>query len=115
MDVITGKTRPDSGSVFLGQDIDLLKHDEAEIARLGIGRKFQKPTVFPALSVHENLTLALERALNYIAAAGATLTDHSEVAADELRLAQVALGEVTGEFTSDDLLGEIFSSFCIGK
>lgn len=58
---------------------------------------------------------ALERSLAYIDAAGAELADRSEVAADELRLAQAALGEITGEFTSDDLLGEIFSSFCIGK
>jgi len=59
MDVITGKTRPDSGSVFLGQNIDLLAHDEAEIARLGVGRKFQRPTVFPYQSVSDNLGLAL--------------------------------------------------------
>jgi urea transport system ATP-binding protein len=59
MDVVTGKTRPDTGSVFLGQRIDLLRHDEAEIARLGIGRKFQKPTIFPAQSVRDNLALAV--------------------------------------------------------
>ncbi|NOT85064.1 MAG: urea ABC transporter ATP-binding protein UrtD [Methylococcaceae bacterium] len=59
MDVITGKTRPDSGSVFFGQTIDLLKMDEAAVARAGICRKFQKPTVFEALSVFENLELAL--------------------------------------------------------
>ena len=58
MDVVTGKTRPDSGSVFLGQSIDLLQHDEAQIARIGIGRKFQKPSVFPEQSVRENLVLA---------------------------------------------------------
>ncbi|MDH7942345.1 urea ABC transporter ATP-binding protein UrtD [Pseudohongiella sp. SYSU M77423] len=59
MDVITGKTRCDSGQVWFGQTIDLLKHDEAAIARLGIGRKFQKPTVFEALTVYENLELSL--------------------------------------------------------
>ncbi|MCX7087020.1 MAG: urea ABC transporter ATP-binding protein UrtD [Methylococcales bacterium] len=59
MDVITGKTRPDSGSVFFGQTIDLLKMDEAAVAQAGICRKFQKPTVFDALSVFENLELAL--------------------------------------------------------
>jgi len=59
MDVITGKTRCDSGQVYFGQTIDLLRHDEASIARLGIGRKFQKPTVFEALSVFENLELSL--------------------------------------------------------
>ena len=59
MDVITGRTRPDSGSAWLGQRIDLLREDEATIARLGVGRKFQKPSVFPCLSVRENLALAI--------------------------------------------------------
>ena len=58
MDVITGKTRPDSGSVYFGQRIDLLKQAEHQIARGGIGRKFQKPTIFEALSVFDNLELA---------------------------------------------------------
>jgi urea transport system ATP-binding protein len=60
MDIITGKTRPDSGTVFFGSTIDLLRFKEAEIAQLGIGRKFQKPTVFEQLSVFENLELALK-------------------------------------------------------
>lgn len=60
MDVITGKTRPDSGTVFFGQTINLLTLDEPEIAQAGIGRKFQKPSVFDALSVLENLELALK-------------------------------------------------------
>ena len=59
MDIITGKTRPDSGQVFFGSTIDLLRHREAEIAAMGIGRKFQKPTVFEQLTVFENLELAL--------------------------------------------------------
>ncbi len=59
MDIITGKTRPDAGTVFFGSTIDLLRYSEAEIAQLGIGRKFQKPTVFEQLSVFENLELAL--------------------------------------------------------
>jgi urea transport system ATP-binding protein len=58
MDVITGKTKPDTGSIWFGQRIDLLKRSEHQIARGGIGRKFQKPTVFEALSVFENLELA---------------------------------------------------------
>jgi urea transport system ATP-binding protein len=62
MDIITGKTRPDSGSVFFGSTIDLLRHREADIAQLGIGRKFQKPTVFEQLTVFENLELALNTA-----------------------------------------------------
>ena len=60
MDVITGKTRPDSGSAFFGSTIDLLKRRESEIAQIGIGRKFQKPTVFEQLTVFENLELALK-------------------------------------------------------
>ncbi len=60
MDIITGKTRPDSGSVFFGSTIDLLRHTEPEIAQLGIGRKFQKPTVFEQLTVFDNLELALK-------------------------------------------------------
>ena len=60
MDIITGKTKPDSGQVFFGSTIDLLRHNEPEIAQLGIGRKFQKPTVFEYLSVFENLELALK-------------------------------------------------------
>ncbi len=59
MDIITGKTRPDSGTVFFGSTIDLLRYKEAEIAQMGIGRKFQKPTVFEQLTVFENLELAL--------------------------------------------------------
>ena len=59
MDIITGKTRPDSGTVFFGSTIDLLRYNEPEIASLGIGRKFQKPTVFENLSVFENLELAM--------------------------------------------------------
>lgn len=59
MDVITGKTRPDTGTVFFGQTIDLLKLDEPAIAQAGICRKFQKPSVFDKLSVFENLELAM--------------------------------------------------------
>ncbi|RTL33860.1 MAG: urea ABC transporter ATP-binding protein UrtD [Burkholderiales bacterium] len=59
MDCITGKTRPDSGRLFFGSNLDLRTMNEAGIARAGIGRKFQKPTVFEALTVAENLELAL--------------------------------------------------------
>jgi urea transport system ATP-binding protein len=59
MDVITGKTRPDQGRIVFGADIDLTKLDEPAIARLGIGRKFQQPTVFETLTVRDNLLLAL--------------------------------------------------------
>jgi urea transport system ATP-binding protein len=60
MDVITGKTRPDAGTAFFGQTIDLTQLSEAEIAHAGIGRKFQKPTVFEQHSVFENLELAMK-------------------------------------------------------
>ena len=60
MDVITGKTRPDTGSAFFGQTIDLTHLSEAQIAQAGIGRKFQKPTIFEQHSVFENLELAMK-------------------------------------------------------
>jgi len=60
MDIITGKTRPDQGRVLFGQHQDLTALSEAAIANLGIGRKFQKPTVFTRHSVFENLELALK-------------------------------------------------------
>src|SRR3954453_18181209 len=59
MDVVTGKTRPDAGQVVFGDDTDLTRLDEPAIAALGIGRKFQKPTVFESHSVWDNLLLAL--------------------------------------------------------
>ena len=59
MDVVTGKTRPDDGDVFFEGAHDLSKLDETEIAMLGIGRKFQKPTVFEMHTVNDNLLLAL--------------------------------------------------------
>src|SRR4051794_16289854 len=60
MDVVTGKTRPDSGDVYFdGGGFDLTTLDEADIAELGIGRKFQKPTVFEMHTVEDNLLLAL--------------------------------------------------------
>lgn len=60
MDVITGKTRPDSGSVYFGQTINLLEMDEPAIAQVGICRKFQKPSIFENLNVFENLELAMK-------------------------------------------------------
>jgi urea transport system ATP-binding protein len=60
MDVITGKTRPDTGRAFFGQTIDLTRLAEAQIAHAGIGRKFQKPTIFEHHSAFENLELAMK-------------------------------------------------------
>ncbi|MGH8377125.1 MAG: urea ABC transporter ATP-binding protein UrtD [Pseudomonas sp.] len=59
MDIITGKTKPDTGDVYFNGTVDLTGHDEADIAMLGIGRKFQKPTVFESHTVEDNLVLAL--------------------------------------------------------
>jgi len=60
MDIVTGKTRPDEGEVFFDGRVDLTRHDEAEIAMMGIGRKFQKPTVFESHTIEDNLMLALK-------------------------------------------------------
>jgi urea transport system ATP-binding protein len=60
MDIVTGKTRPDEGEVFFDGAVDLTRHDEAEIAMMGIGRKFQKPTVFESHTVEDNLVLSLK-------------------------------------------------------
>jgi urea transport system ATP-binding protein len=60
MDIITGKTRPDNGTVYFGQTLNLLRMTEPEIANSGIGRKFQKPTVFENHSVFENLELSMQ-------------------------------------------------------
>ena len=60
MDVITGKTKPDVGDVYFAGTIDLTELDEAAIAQLGIGRKFQKPTVFESQTVEDNILLALK-------------------------------------------------------
>ena len=61
MDIVTGKTRPDKGQVLWGEKSQsLLKLSEAQIARAGIGRKFQRPTVFEDQTVAENLTMALK-------------------------------------------------------
>jgi urea transport system ATP-binding protein len=73
MDVITGKTRPDTGDVLF-RGIDLTRMDEPAIARLGIGRKFQKPTVFEQLTVWDNLLLSLKGARGPFAMLFARLT-----------------------------------------
>lgn len=73
MDVITGKTRPDSGKVTYDQNVDLMGLSSVEIARAGIGRKFQKPTVFEALSVMENLEIALKMDKSVLTCLRATL------------------------------------------
>jgi urea transport system ATP-binding protein len=75
MDVITGKTRPDAGRAFFGQTIDLTRLSEPQIAHAGIGRKFQKPTVFERHSVFENLELSLKTDKSVHASLFAVLDD----------------------------------------
>ncbi len=78
MDIVTGKTRPDSGSVTWGErSVSLLKLSEAQIARAGIGRKFQRPTVFEDQTVAENLVLAAKSRRGPIAALQFALSDRS--------------------------------------
>jgi urea transport system ATP-binding protein len=77
MDVITGKTRPDSGRVILGKDLDLLHLDEPAIASAGIGRKFQKPTVFERHLVWENLELAMKTEKRWYQSLHAKLTSET--------------------------------------
>jgi urea transport system ATP-binding protein len=84
MDVITGKTRPDSGEVHFGDAHDLTRLSETEIANAGIGRKFQKPTVFRNHSVFENLELALKADKRVLPTLRARRTAAQEARIDEV-------------------------------
>jgi urea transport system ATP-binding protein len=84
MDIITGKTRPDTGTVLFEDAIDLTKKDEADIAQLGIGRKFQKPTVFESHTVWDNLELALNRDRGVFATLFYTLSAEDEARIEEI-------------------------------
>ena len=84
MDIITGKTRPDAGTVFFGSTINLLRHKEPDIAQMGIGRKFQKPTVFEKLTVFENLELALKTNKDVVPAVFFRLDDEQSGRIDEM-------------------------------
>lgn len=103
MDIVTGKTKPDSGVVKWGaKSIDLLAMDEAEIAQAGIGRKFQRPTVFEDQTVFENLLLALKndrrvfRVLGYKRSKEAD--EQVETLADNIGL-EAHLGRLAGELS----------------
>lgn len=102
MDVITGKTRPDSGTARFGPDLNLLAMSEPEIAQAGIGRKFQKPTVFEQLTVFENLELALAGDKSFLKTLFARLT-----AAQQKRIYQVL--EIIGLEEHQGSLGRILS------
>ena len=92
MDVITGKTKPDKGDVLFDAKVDLTKLDEAKIANLGIGRKFQKPTVFEHLTVFENLELALKTERGTFATLFFHLTGQQAKRIDEI-LGVIGLGD----------------------
>ncbi len=100
MDVITGKTRPDKGKVVFGEDTDLTRLDEPAIASLGIGRKFQKPTVFEQHSVWDNLLLALagERAPRFALWARETAGERARI---EEILATIRLAEARRRLAGD--------------
>jgi urea transport system ATP-binding protein len=103
MDIVTGKTRPDSGSVTFGDPaIDLLKLSESQIAQAGIGRKFQRPTIFENQSVSDNLLMALKARRSPFAALSYRRND-----ADTERVAAIAaevglldaIGRMAGELS----------------
>ncbi|MGB3255557.1 MULTISPECIES: urea ABC transporter ATP-binding protein UrtD [Buttiauxella] len=84
MDVITGKTKPQSGRAFYDQSTDLLRLEPADIAQRGIGRKFQKPTVFEALTVFENLEIAQKTDKSVWASLRAKLNSEQRDRIDEM-------------------------------
>ena len=100
MDIITGKTRPDKGDVYLHGDIDLTRHDEAEIASLGIGRKFQKPTVFESHTVFDNLKLSIKADRSVFACLFHALTTEEASRIDEV-LTTIRLTELRDEMAGN--------------
>jgi urea transport system ATP-binding protein len=102
MDVITGKTRPDSGTVWFGDKLNLLALSEPEIAQVGIGRKFQKPTVFEQLTVFENLDLALAGGKSFLNTVFAKRT-----AAQQKKIEEVL--DIIGLADQHELPGRILS------
>lgn len=84
MDVITGKTRPDHGTAWFGDGIDLLQLSEPQIVAAGIGRKFQKPTVFEQLTVFENLELALAGSRSFLKTLRARIAPAQKQRIDEV-------------------------------
>ncbi len=102
MDVITGRTRPESGKAWFAQRIDLLELSEPEIAQAGIGRKFQKPTVFEQLTVFENLELALAGGKSFMKTFLARLT-----VSQYKRIGEVL--EIIGLVEQRQVLGKVLS------
>jgi urea transport system ATP-binding protein len=102
MDVITGKTSPDSGTAWFGDGIDLLKMSEPQIVASGIARKFQKPTVFEQLTVFENLELALAGTRSFLKTFRARISP-----AQHQRIAEVL--EIIGLTAQRESLGRILA------
>jgi urea transport system ATP-binding protein len=102
MDVITGKTRPDSGTAWFGRELDLLRMSDPEIAQSGIGRKFQKPTVFEQLTVFENLELSLAGTKTFLKTFFARINAAQRAKIDEVL-------EVIGLAGQRDVPGRILS------
>ncbi|WP_417687513.1 urea ABC transporter ATP-binding protein UrtD [Roseibium sp.] len=100
MDVITGKTKPDSGEVFFDGVVDLTGEDEASIAELGIGRKFQKPTVFESHTVWDNLELALKAPRGPFATLFHVITGGEKKRIEEL-LELIRLGDKRDELAAN--------------
>ena len=100
MDIVTGKTKPDSGDVLWDGEVDLTTLDEADTARLGIGRKFQKPTVFETLSVEDNLELSLKGERGVLASLLAQRTRAESARIDEL-LELIRLGDRRNDLAAD--------------
>ncbi len=96
MDVVTGRTRPDKGDVVFRGEHNLAKLDETRIANLGIGRKFQKPTVFENHTVFDNMDLALKSNRRALTALFSRLSGEQRDRIDEV-LATIALGEHRGQ------------------
>ena len=96
MDVVTGKTRPDKGDIYFNGNIDLTKLDEARIANLGIGRKFQKPTVFENHTVFDNLELALSGARSPFASLFFKLSNEQRVRINDV-LSTIRLTQQSNE------------------
>ena len=100
MDIITGKTRPDKGDVIFNESVDLTHHDEADIARMGIGRKFQKPTVFETHSVADNILLSLAGKRGVLETLLARVTGAEATRIDEI-LATIRLADRREELAAN--------------
>jgi urea transport system ATP-binding protein len=105
MDVVTGKTRPDKGDVYFDGAHDLTQLDETQIAELGIGRKFQKPTVFDMHSVEDNLRLALK----------GERTARATLVWRETREEQVRINEILGTIRLGGLRSRVAGSLSHGQ